>query len=95
MFGRHQLRRPRPVAAVQIAWSQVALALLFAAAATSLVVVSLVGRSPLVLPSVSLISIVCAAMVALLAWLKSSECDCDRMTLWDGLARINGRVRGP
>jgi hypothetical protein len=88
MFGRHQLRRPGSVAAVQIAWSQVTLALLFAAAATSLIVVSLVGRSPL-------ISIVCAAMVALLAWLNSSECDCDRITLWDGFAWINGRVRGP
>ena len=80
MFGRHQLRRPGSVAAVQIAWPEVTLAPLFAAAATSLVVVSLVVRSPLVLPSVSFISIVCAAMVALLAWLKSSGCDCDRIT---------------
>jgi hypothetical protein len=82
MSSRRQLRRSASVAAPQV-WPHVTLTVLFAAAITPLIVILLVVRTPLVLPSLSLISIASAAMVALLAWCTSSERDCDRVTLWD------------
>jgi hypothetical protein len=55
----------------------------FCAAATAPLIALLLARSPLVLPTISLVALAGAALIALAAWWTSSDPNSSAISLWD------------
>jgi len=91
-----QSRKPEVVGRTQIALPHVNRVLILAAAVVPLIAVLLLVRVPLVLPSLSLVSIASAAGIALLAWSISFKRAGNDITLWDvaGLYAFIGCAAG-
>jgi hypothetical protein len=69
---------------------------MFLALITPPILSLLLLKPPFVLPSVSVISLAMAGMIALLAWIMASQRDRARITLWDlsGLYAFVGFAAG-
>ena len=75
--------RSAVAAAVHREWPHLSSAVLFWAVVLPPIVFLLLLRSPHVLPSMSVLALACAAIVAFAAWCASSDRDSKRISLWD------------
>jgi hypothetical protein len=78
-----QSRRPEFAGPWPVRWPHFTQTVVLAAPVVPLCAVVLLVRVPLVLPSLSLVSIASAAGIALLAWWIPVHRASDRITLWD------------
>ena len=75
--------RSAVAAAVHREWPHVSSAVLFWTVMFPPIVFLLLVRSPHVLPSMSVLALACAAIVAFAAWCTSSDRDSKGISLWD------------
>ena len=79
-----QQRSRSPVAAaVYLEWPHVSQAVLFSTAVVPLIAFLLLVRTSLVLPSMSVVALAGAAIVAFAAWCTSSDRNSKSISLWD------------
>ena len=83
-MSTHQWRGRSAVAsATHPQWPSVNSAVLSSAIAVPLIGLLLFVRDPLVLPSISLVALASATIIALMAWCMSADRHSARISLWD------------
>ena len=82
-MSTRQRSRPAIASAGHIEWPNMVSAVLLLAVMVSLTGFLLLVRTPLLLPSMSLIALAISAIAALAAWCSSSDRHGDGITLWD------------
>ena len=75
--------RSEDVSLVHTEWEHVRSTSLLLAAVVAPIVLLVLARPPLLLPLISLVSLMCAAVAAVAAWLTSSKRNSARINLWD------------
>ena len=82
-MSTQQRSRSAAASAAHGEWPQAAAAVLLSAIAVPLIGLSIVVHTPLVLPSMSVIALASAAIIALAAWCMSSDRHSAGISLWD------------
>ena len=83
MSTYQQRSRSAAVSAAPTEWPHVTSAVLLAAVAIPLIGFLLFVRTPLVLPSISVVALASAAAIALVAWSMSADRNSPGISLWD------------
>lgn len=81
-MSTQQRRRSSVASAIPADWLRVASTFLLSAIAIPSIGILLLVRAPLVLPSISMMALACASIIAVAAWCMPSDHHSDGISLW-------------